>query len=65
MEPKGATINFLGDSITFGVGASCQGNRFTDVIARECQLKKANNYGVSGFRIARQQVLSQEEYDRD
>ncbi len=65
MELKGATINFLGDSITFGVGASSEKNRFTDVLAREFGLKKANNYGISGSRIARQQVITQEDYDRD
>ena len=32
---KNATINFLGDSITEGAGASCVENRFTDVMARE------------------------------
>lgn len=65
MELKGATINFLGDSITFGVGASREENRFTDVLARGFQLKKANNYGVSGSRIARQRVVTPEDYDRD
>ena len=28
MELKGMTINFLGDSITEGVGASCVENRY-------------------------------------
>ncbi len=65
MELKGATINFLGDSITFGVGTSCEALRFTDVLAREFQLKKANNYGVSGSRIARQRVVTSEACDRD
>lgn len=52
---KGATVNFLGDSITQGVGASCTENRYTDVFAREFALKAVNNYGISGTRIARQQ----------
>lgn len=65
MQLTGATINFLGDSITFGVGASCEENRFTDVLAREFHLRKANNYGISGSRIARQRVVTSEEYDRD
>lgn len=65
MNLAGATINFLGDSITFGVGATEELNRFTDVLAREYHLKKANNYGVSGSRIARQLVVTEEEYDRD
>ncbi len=62
---QGAVVNFLGDSITEGVGASCVENRFPDVMAREFGLKKANNYGVSGSRIARQVVVTQEPYDRD
>lgn len=65
MELKNAVINFLGDSITEGVGASCVANRFTDVLAREFGLKKANNYGIGGSRIARQQVVTDEIYDRD
>lgn len=65
MELKGAVINFLGDSITEGVGASCVENRFTDVLAREFELKKANNYGIGGSRIARQLVVTDEPYDRD
>ena len=32
---RGATINFIGDSITEGVGASSVENRYTDVLARE------------------------------
>jgi len=65
MELKGAVINFLGDSITEGVGASVPENRFTDVLAREFGLKAANNYGISGSRIARQIVVTQERHDRD
>ena len=48
MNLFGATVNFLGDSITEGVGASSIENRFTDVLAREFHLKKANNYGIGG-----------------
>ena len=65
MNLQNATINFLGDSITVGVGASSLENRFTDVLAREFGLKKANNYGISGSRIARQQVMTEEPSDRD
>ncbi|MEG0512453.1 MAG: SGNH/GDSL hydrolase family protein, partial [Clostridia bacterium] len=65
MELKGSVVNFLGDSITCGVGASSEEKRFTDVLAREFQLQKANNYGISGSRIARQQLITTEEYDRD
>lgn len=65
MKLQGSTINFLGDSITEGVGASCEKKRFTNVLQREYQLKAANNYGVSGSRFARQQVLTEEPHDRD
>lgn len=61
---KNATINFLGDSITEGAGASCVENRFTDVMAREYGVR-ANNYGIGGSRIARQVVMTQERCDRD
>ena len=63
MQLKGATVNFLGDSITFGIGASRPENRFTDVLAREFGLLRANNYGVSGSRFARQPIV--EDADRD
>ena len=66
MKLQGATVNFLGDSITAGVGASRTENRYTDVVAREFGLKKANNYGISGTRIARQQKPDPNDpFDRD
>lgn len=65
MELKGATVNFLGDSITEGVGASCPENCFVSVLERQFGLKKANNYGIGGSRIARQRVVTQEPSDRD
>lgn len=64
MELKGQVINVLGDSITEGAGASCPENRFTDVLARLYGCK-VNNYGISGSRIARQVVVTQEPHDRD
>lgn len=65
MNLHNTVVNFLGDSITQGVGASCTANRYTDVLAREFGLKQVNNYGVSGSRIARQQILTDEPHDRD
>lgn len=65
MNIKNSTINFLGDSITEGVGASKIENRFTDVLAREYGLKAANNYGIGGSRIARQIVITSDVCDRD
>jgi len=57
MKLENATVNFLGDSITEGAGASCIENRFTDVFARMFGAK-ANNYGIGGTRIARQQQVT-------
>ena len=55
MELEHTVINFLGDSITEGAGASDEAHRYTDVFARMYGAK-ANNYGVGGSRIARQRV---------
>ena len=65
MKLNGSVINFLGDSITEGVGVSRPEMRYTDVLAREFGLRKANNYGVSGTRIARQAVVTEDSFDRD
>ncbi len=55
MEIKGKVINFLGDSITEGVGVSDVANcRYDNVIRREYGLKANNNYGIGGTRIAHQ-----------
>lgn len=55
MELKGKKINFLGDSITEGVGASSPDNIYHAVLKRECELAEARNYGISCTRIARKQ----------
>lgn len=55
MELKGKKINFLGDSITEGYGASSKENRYTDIIERESGAI-CRNYGISGTRIARQHI---------
>ena len=52
MELKGKTIDFLGDSLTEGKGLADDNNRFDRYIAAACGLKKANNYGIGGTRIA-------------
>ena len=54
MELKNKVINFLGDSITEGVGASSTETRYVDRVALLAELARANNYGISGTRIARQ-----------
>ncbi len=55
MELSGKTINFLGDSITEGIGVADIPNcRFDNVIKKRCGLKAVNNYGIGGTRIAHQ-----------
>ena len=56
MELKGKKVNFLGDSITEGVGTSREAAMFPNVIAREASLAEARNYGLGGSRIARQRL---------
>ena len=56
MELRNTTINFLGDSITQGVGVV----RFTDLIEQE-HGAICRNYGISGTRIAKQKAPSEPE----
>ena len=65
MELNGKKINFLGDSITEGVGASekarCYVAQFAAATGAICR-----NYGISGTRIARRRVpYDNPEFDRD
>ena len=60
MNLKGLTINFLGDSITEGVGVAEPKNIYHQIIKEKCGLEFAYNYGVSGTRIARQIVPTKE-----
>ena len=46
-------ILFLGDSITQGVGASCEANNYVNLV-KETLKCEVVNYGVSGTRIGRQ-----------
>lgn len=65
MELKGTKINFLGDSITEGAGASAPENKFTMLIEREYEAI-CQNYGIGGTRVARQHTPSiDERHDRD
>ena len=64
MELKGKKINFLGDSITEGVGASeyayCYVEQFAVATGAVCR-----NYGISGTRIAKRRVPYEiPEFDR-
>ncbi len=54
MKLENLTINFLGDSITQGVGTTTPDNTFHQIVKRECGLAEAYNCGVSGTRIAKQ-----------
>jgi lysophospholipase L1-like esterase len=54
MELKGKKINFIGDSITEGVGTSCNEAIYHQVMKQKYGLAEARNYGVSSTRIARQ-----------
>lgn len=55
MEIQGYRVNFLGDSITEGVGvadrAAC---RYDNRLAQRFSFSAVNNYGVSGTRLAHQ-----------
>lgn len=66
MELKGKKIAFLGDSITYGVGASDESHNFVEIIKRSCELEEAYNYGIGGTRIAKQiQLNDGEESDQN
>ena len=55
MNIQGFKVNFLGDSITEGVGVSdIPSNRYDNRLKVLCQLSAVNNYGVSGTRLAHQ-----------
>ncbi len=58
-------INFLGDSITNGAGASAPEKNYVSLVGKMLPCE-ARNYGIGGTRIARQNVLSAEHlYDLD
>lgn len=54
MNVKGFTVNFLGDSITEGVGVADKSNRYDNILAKEMEFGKANSYSISGTRLAHQ-----------
>ena len=60
MNIKGFKINFLGDSITEGVGVIDKANcRYDKRLRQMCELSKVNNYGVGGSRLAHQKKPSE------
>ncbi|MBE7031075.1 MAG: SGNH/GDSL hydrolase family protein [Ruminococcaceae bacterium] len=58
MELKGKKINFLGDSITEGVGVSDPQYMYVNMFAKKYGAE-VRNYGISGTRIARQKTPSE------
>ena len=59
MNTKGFTVNFLGDSITVGVGvADIENCRYDKRVAKKLGFAKVNNYAISGTRLAHQTVPS-------
>lgn len=52
MNLENKKINFLGDSITEGVGTSCQECIYLNVLKKNAGLAEARNYGISGTRYA-------------
>ncbi len=61
MKLEGLTINFLGDSITQGVGVTDSPKRYFELLKAKYGLLEVNGYGISGTRIAKQIVPSQDE----
>ncbi len=60
MELKNIKANFLGDSITEGVGTSDWDNKpFHQLIAKKYGMEAARNYGIGGTRFAEQYVPSE------
>ena len=60
MKLEGLTFNFLGDSITEGVGTSSDEKRYFELLKTERGLGTVNGYGISGTRFAEQIVPSNE-----
>ena len=52
MELKNKTVVFLGDSITQGVGASCEDNCYVSLFRKAHPEARVHNFGISGTRIA-------------
>lgn len=60
MNIQGFKVNFLGDSITEGVGVEDIANcRYDNRLAVMCQLSAVNNYGIGGTRLAHQRCPSE------
>ena len=63
MNIKGFKVNFLGDSITEGVGVcDIENCRYDNRISEMLELSKINNYSVSGSRLAHQTYPSEKPF---
>ena len=58
MELKGKIINFLGDSITEGIGLDDVKDCYDRVVKRKCDTGEIRNYSISGSRFAHQSAPS-------
>lgn len=58
MDIKGLKINFLGDSITYGAGATTPDKNYVNLVSREGAI--CRGYGIGGTRIAYQQNKKEE-----
>ncbi len=66
MKLEGMTFNFLGDSITEGVGTSADEKRYFELLKINFGLLNVNGYGISGTRFAKQITPSEEaSFDKD
>ena len=55
MNVQGFKVNFLGDSITEGVGVTDPANcRYDNLVGKMLGLSQVNSYGIGGTRIAHQ-----------
>lgn len=54
MKLEGKVFNFLGDSITEGVGVSSPDRRYFELLKKDYRLSQVNGYGISGSRFADQ-----------
>ena len=63
MKLRGLKINFLGDSITMGVGASSVEKTFHQLLKEKAGLAEARNYGIGGTRFAIQHNKENPKYD--
>ena len=65
MELKNIKANFLGDSITEGVGVSSPDRVFHALLKEKYGFSEARNYGKGGTRIARQSEIKDPNEPRD